>query len=77
MYFRILLLAMMCQTVYAKTPDGGGALPEPRHGTDRVFIEKALQRARINSEELKAAKGPSLQAGIPSPALKWPVRKSH
>ena len=63
MYVRLLfLLVFLSQTIFAQTLEGGGALPVPSHSNDREFIETVLKRARINSEKLKAAKGPVLEA---------------
>ena len=76
MFFRLFLLVLFSQSIFALEPDGGGAMPVPTHGTDRVFIERALQRARSNSIKIKAAKGPSMEADAPSPPLEWPLRKA-
>lgn len=76
MYLRFLVLLLLSQAVIAKAPDGGGALPLSNHGNERVYIERALKRARINSEKIRADRAPVLQADVLPPALQWPVRKS-
>ena len=76
MYLRVLLLVLMSQAVAAKVPDGGGPLPVPYHANDRAPIERALKRARINSEKLKTSQSSLLRAESPQPELHWPVRKS-
>ena len=43
---------------------------------ERVYIERALKRARINSEKIRADRAPLLQADTLPPVLHWPVRKS-
>ena len=75
-YFRIVLLVIFSQAVFAKTPDAGGEIPAPYHSSERAFIERSLKRARIYSAKLKAAEGPQLQADTSPPVLRWPVRKS-
>ena len=76
MYFKALLLVLLSQVVFARAPDSGGAVPLPQHDNERASIERALKRARINSEKLNANKGPVLQADPSQPELEWPVRKA-
>lgn len=76
MFLRILLLLALSQVAFARAPDGGGALPVPQHGNDRTVIERALKRARINADKLRASSGPTVQADVLPPLLHWPVRKS-
>ena len=75
-YLRLLLLCLLSQAATAKMPDGGGPLPVPTHGNDRLFFNKSLQRARVNAEALKADRGPVLQADTSAPTFIWPFRKS-
>jgi len=76
-YIRFLfLLVVLSQPTFAQKLESGGAYPIPVHSNDRDFIETVLKRARINSEKLRANKGPKMQAdGLPV-MLSWPVRKS-
>ena len=76
MYFKALLLVLLSQAVFARAPEGGGALPLPYHDNERTSIERALKRARINTEKLNISKGSVLQAVTSQPVLHWPVRKS-
>jgi len=78
-----LLLIMLSQAAAADTLVSGGALPLPGHSNDRSHIEAALKRARVNAENLRAARGPAVNAKGPAtqalstpPELHWPVRKS-
>ena len=77
MYARTLfLLIFLSQATFAQKLESGGALPVPGHNNDREFIEKVLNRARINSEKLRSVKVPVVQADPTPPSLHWPVRKS-
>ncbi|MGB5292696.1 MAG: hypothetical protein WBN41_14740, partial [Lysobacterales bacterium] len=76
MYFKALLLVLLSQAVFARAPEGGGALPLPYHDNERTSIELALKRALVNTEKLNISKGPVLQAVTSQPELHWPVRKS-
>lgn len=76
MYLKAFLLVLLSQVALARAPDGGGAVQLPTHGNDRASIERALKRARINSEKLNAIKGSVIQADTSQPELKWPVRKA-
>jgi murein DD-endopeptidase MepM/ murein hydrolase activator NlpD len=75
MYVRALLLIILSQVAFAKSPVGG-AVALPSHGNDRTSIERSLKRARINSEKLNANNGSMLQMDTSQPLLQWPVRKS-
>ena len=75
-FLSLVLLCLFCEAATARPPDGGGPLPVPTHGDDRLAIEQALQRAQINADKLKADRGPVLEAVSSEPTFTWPFRKS-
>lgn len=75
-FLRVFPLLLLSSLLFAKAPDGGGAMAEPGHTDDRAFMERILTRARINSNRIKAGRGPVIQADPTPVELQWPVRKA-
>lgn len=72
----LLVLLIWAPVALAMPPAGGGPMAAGNDGGEREMFDRALERARINAEKLRALQGPQAEIAAPAPLLRWPARRA-